>query len=174
MISVVLVLHQGFQKKSTANLLIQHYFYEAPESALVTMIWISKWVSGHIWSHFRGVQLPQCCKCPQNLDPNTTTTYGQKIQTQNKNHPSQNEPLCHDHCSKHCSVDLEVHGGYVEYPEGSLVGAKGQVKCKPGFHLKGKSVCSQTADLVCTSTSYGSLWSVGQYDTFPSCEKLKG
>ena len=89
-------------------------------------------------------QVPLCCECP----------YSGK---------------CIYHCPKSCTADLKIHGGEVEYPEGTVAGAKARVRCEGTHHLTGKSACEKEAEIACITTKLGSLWASNN-GPFPTCK----
>ena len=88
-----------------------------------------------------------CCKCP-----------GHQI-------------VCKNHCLNKCD-DRKVFHGRILFLEGSLHGARANVSCDGGFHVRDQSICIKTETVQCIKSKYGCDWRSHTGLSIPSCDRM--
>ena len=88
-----------------------------------------------------------CCKCPDG------------------------EKECKSHCLNKCP-DQKIFHGRILYLEGSLTGARANVSCDGGFHIRGQPTCVKTETIYCRKFEYGSVWTNVKGSVVPACERM--
>ena len=93
------------------------------------------------------VLIYSCCKCPGN------------------------HIVCKNHCVNKCD-DRKVFHGRILFLEGSLHGARANVSCDGGFHVRDQSICIKTETVQCIKSNYGCDWRSHSGLSIPSCERM--
>ena len=93
------------------------------------------------------VLIYSCCKCP-----------GHQI-------------VCKNHCLNKCD-DRKVFHGRILFLEGSLHGARANVSCDGGFHVRDQSICIKTETVQCIKSKYGCDWRSHSGSSIPSCDRM--
>ena len=94
------------------------------------------------------VLLYSCCKCP-----------GHQI-------------VCKNHCLNKCD-DRKIFHGRILFLEGSLLGARANVSCDGGFHVRGvNNICIKTETVQCIKSKYGCDWRSQSGLSIPSCDRM--
>ena len=93
------------------------------------------------------VLIYSCCKCPGN------------------------QIVCKNHCLNKCD-DRKVFHGRILFLEGSLHGARANVSCDGGFHVRDQSICIKTETVQCIKSKYGCDWRSHSGSSIPSCDRM--
>ena len=93
------------------------------------------------------VLIYSCCKCP-----------GHQI-------------VCKNHCFNKC-YDRKVFHGRILFLEGSLHGARANVSCDGGFHIRDQSICIKTETVQCIKSKHGCDWRSHSGSSIPSCDRM--